>query len=466
MSAGFVLDKYKKVAGAERVLYMHGHGTERWVPGHEGLMAPGVSLVDRLPKDRYVGLVVPGGYTVPLNVEAREVGPNGPVIVLSKIPVVTMDVTLDGKKMVMLAVQRRAMEEGQFSKYVPSELLGFVEKGRVTGNTLFLKTSDGFFEDENGEQEFSLSDVHGPLRDDERLQWHMLVSRRDDRTMAGLFWNHSCILTLGTRWLRSSLLCVNLFEGVLDIASGEVRTLQDSLMAQTRRIVLDGRNLGLPARGGAGGMPAGAGMPACAGPAQGGAGMPACAGPAQGGAGMLVGAGPAQGGAGMPAGAGPAQGGAGGAGNLRRLFAADPAELVRAGLDPEEPVLHKHLLGFQQQTLTGWKKRAAKEHDQLCDEMRDVKRLLQAQKETSEAQTKRMDQLGVQLVDARKGTAEVKAENDKLKKELADQKAENERLKKMLGDHKQSYTVSHNINATRLTNIEAKLGIQRGAPDA
>lgn len=36
----------------------------------------------------------------------------------------------------------------------------------------------------------------------------------------------------------------------------------------------------------------------------------------------------------------------------------------------------------------------------------------------------------------------------------------------MLVDHKQSYTVSHNINATRLTNIEAKLGIQRGAPDA
>jgi regulator of replication initiation timing len=91
--------------------------------------------------------------------------------------------------------------------------------------------------------------------------------------------------------------------------------------------------------------------------------------------------------------------------------------------------------------------------------MRDVKRLLQAQKETSEAQTKRMDQLGVQLVDARKGTAEVKAENDRLK-------AENERLKKELGDMKQSYTVSHNINAKRLTNIEAKLGIQRGAPDA
>ena len=442
MSSGLVLDKYKKVAGAERVLYMHGHGTERWVPGHEGLMAPGVSLVDRLPKDRYVGLVVPGGYTVPLNVAAREVGPNGPVIVLSKIPVVTMDVTLDGKKMVMLAVQRRAMEEGQFSKYVPSELLGFVEKGRVTGNTLFLKTSDGFFEDENGEQEFSLSDVHGPLRDDERLQWHMLVARRDDRTMAGLFWNHSCILTLGTRWLRSSLLCVNLFEGVLDIASGEVRTLQDSLMAQTRRIVLDGRNLGLPARGGSDMAAVLVGVVGAGGMSY----VPA--------------------GAGMPAGAGPAQGGAGGAGNLRRLFAADPAELVRAGLDPEEPVLHKHLVGFEKERLNRWKKRAAEDHDQLRQEMRDVKRLLQAQKETSEAQTKRMDQLGVQLVDARKGTAEVKAENDKLKKELADQKAENERLKKMLGDHKHSYTLSHNINATRLTNIEAKLGIQRGAPDA
>jgi chromosome segregation ATPase len=139
---------------------------------------------------------------------------------------------------------------------------------------------------------------------------------------------------------------------------------------------------------------------------------------------------------------------------------------VRAGLDPEEPVLHKHLVGFEKERLDRWKKRAAEDHDQLRQEMRDVKRLLQAQKETSEAQTKRMDQLGVQLVDARKGTAEVKAENDKLKKELADQKAENERLKKMLGDHKQSYTVSHNINATRLTNIEAKLGIQRGAPDA
>lgn len=147
------------------------------------------------------------------------------------------------------------------------------------------------------------------------------------------------------------------------------------------------------------------------------------------------------------------------------MAAVDPAELVRAGLDPEELVRRKHWT-LHMRGLDDWKARTVRDHDELCEKLESVKRLCVAQKETSEAQTKRMDQLGVQLVDARKGTAEVKAENDKLKKELADQKAENERLKKMLGDHKQSYTVSHNINATRLTNIEAKLGIQRGAPDA
>jgi hypothetical protein len=96
------------------------------------------------------------------------------------------------------------------------------------------------------------------------------------------------------------------------------------------------------------------------------------------------------------------------------MAAVDPAELVRAGLDPEELVRRKHWT-LHMRGLDDWKARTVRDHDDLCEKLESVKRLCLAQKETSEAQTKRMDQLGVQLVDARKGMAEVKAENDKLK---------------------------------------------------
>jgi len=246
--------------------------------------------------------------------------------------------------------------------------------------------------------------------------------------MTGLYWNGRYLFQVNKRMVPSTSgpYCLDLFRGILDVRTGLIMPIMPEMLAQARNVLSNEKNLTVAA---------GAGMPAGAGPALGGA----------------------------PGGVH----GAGGAGNLRRLFAAvDPAELVRAGLDPEEPVLHKHLVGFEKERLDGWKARTVRDHDELCEKMESVKRLCLAQKETSEAQTKRMDQLGVQLVDARKGTAEVNAENEKLKKELADQKAENERLKQALAAQKHSYTLSQNINAARLNRIEAHIGIRSGNAEA
>ena len=424
MSAGFVLDKYNKDMYPVRFLYMYKTGAKCWVPGYEGLTQPPNCLVDVELNARHMVLHVPGGGVTKLSLALpmnRVVGRYGePILGLPPIPISVKEVTVDGKAMCLLAVQRRAMAgEQQVHKPVPSELLGLIKRDKVGGHAVRLQSKDGLFIDETGRTLFTMKDVYGPPRDDKPLQWHVMVDLEEGQEMTGLYWNGRYLFQVKKGLIPSTSgpYCLDLFRGILDVRTGLIMPIMPEMLAQARNVLSNEKNLAVAA---------GAGIPA---------------------------------GAGMPAGAGPAQGGAGGAGNLRRLFAADPAELVRAGLDPDEPVLCKHLVGFEKERLDGWKKRAVEEHGQLSQEMRDVKRLCLAQKETSEAQTKRMDQLGVQLVDARKGTAEVKAENDRLK-------AENEMLKKALADQKASHALSQRLNAARMDKIEAKLGIQRGAPDA